>query len=215
MFVIISNIIMVCLFVYLGIFFVHLLKKTQRIESQIRYYHYGILGFFITYICSQFLFILLNIFFEESNPTYDLIYIIGNFISEMGLLTLMFVVEKYIYSKFRFIPTILILILAILEIILHEYVFVFTLLLLLVSSLIPIIYFRVAFQTIGSARIRSLLLGLGLIIFMLGIILNTYFIWEILIYFAVIAPFIEFTGVGIFHYALLFYGKSQGTGSKS
>jgi hypothetical protein len=151
----------------------------------------------------------------EGDQIYELIYIIANFISEIGLLILMFVVEKYIYSKLRFIPSLIILISAILEIIFHEYMFIFTIILLIPSTLIPVIYFRVAFQTIGKARIRGYLHGTGLIIFMLGLLLNTFFMWQISLYFSIIGPLMEFAGVGIFHYALLYYGKPKEKISKN
>ena len=205
---IISNGLMIALFVYLTIFACHILIRNQNVESDLRYYFYGIAAYFVFFIVSQSIFMVNSMAFKEETLTYQVLYILGNFLGHIGLLLLMYVVEKHIYDKLRYIPTIIILLSAILELIFFEYMFLFIVLLLVTATLIPIIYIGVAIRTTGKTKIKGILNGVGLIIFMLGILFNTYFMLSLSVAFYFLGPIMEFLGVAIFHYALLFYGRS-------
>jgi hypothetical protein len=203
----ISNALMISLFVYLGLFATHIIIRNQKIESGLKYYFYGIATYFIFFIISQSMFLVNDIFIEEATLTYEVLYILGNFLGHIGLLVLMFVVEKQVYNNLKYIPTIIILISAILELIFFEYMIIFIVILLLTATVIPMIYIGVAIQTTGTTRTKGLFHGIGLIFFMLGILFNTYFMLNILKAFYIIGPIMQFLGVAIFHYALLFYEK--------
>lgn len=196
---------MFCLFGVLLIFSCQTLLRTRVIETDLRYYYFGIAIYFIMFVISQALFIINELSFSEGEFPYDLIYILGNFLGNVGVGILMFVVERKVYNKLHYIPTIIIAIATILMLILYQLMIVFIIIDLIAATLIPIIYIRVAFQTTGKTRIKGILHGLGLIIFMVGILLNTYVIGPIYI----VAPLLELTGVIIFQYALLFYAKPK------
>ncbi len=204
----ISNLLMVCLFVYLAAFAINIFLRVKTIESALRYYYLGIAAYFIFFIISQSIFVVNDLVVTEDTRLYDALYLTGNFLGHIGLIVLMFVVEKNVYDKLKFIPTILILISAILEIIFFDYMFFFVILLLIVATLIPIIYIRVAFQTTGTTRLKGLLHGTGLIVFMLGILFNSYTFLSISKVFYIIGPTMEIAGAVIFHYALLYYART-------
>lgn len=205
----VSNILMVCLFVYLGFFTLHIFLQSLKVKNSLKNYYYGIAAYFLFFIISQSMFVVNDISFAEELFIYDLLYLFGNFLGHIGLLLLMFVVEKNISNKLKFIPTIIIMISAIFEIIFFDYMILFIIILLLTATLIPIIYIRVAIQTTGKTRNKGLLHGFGLILFMLGILFNTYFLLNISIVFYILGPVMEIIGAAMFHYALLFYGKSK------
>ncbi|MBD3351828.1 MAG: hypothetical protein GF364_10115 [Candidatus Lokiarchaeota archaeon] len=201
----ISDIILISLFVILVICSCQILLRTRQISTDLRYYYYGIAFYFIMFVVSQSLFLINEYLFVEEESTYELIYILGNFLGNVGIAILMFVVERKVYNKLRYIPTIIIAVATVLMLILYQIMIVFIIIDLVAATLIPIIYIRVAFQTTGDTRVKGILHGIGLIVFMIGILLNTYFIGPIYI----VAPLLELSGVLIFQYALLFYG--QGT----
>jgi len=203
----ISNVIMISLYIYIAIFALHIIIRNQRVESGLKYYFYGVAAYFSFFIISQSMFLANDIFFTEGTLIYEFLYILGNFLGHIGLLLLMYVVEKQIYNNLKFIPTIIILISAVLEIIFFEYMIIFIIILLLTATIIPIIYIGVAIQTTDKTRTKGILHGVGLIIFMLGILFNTYFMLSIFIAFYIIGPVMQILGAAIFHYALLFYGR--------
>jgi hypothetical protein len=201
----ISDLILVIEFGILFGFVCIIFLRTREISTDLKYYHFGIAFYFIMFIISQSMFLINEYFFMENSLNYELVYILANFIGNIGIGILMFVVERKVYNKLRYIPTIIIAVATVLMLILYPIMIVFIIIDLLAATLIPIIYIRVAFQTTGITRIKGLLHGIGLIFFMVGILCNTYFIGPIYI----IAPLLEITGVIIFNYAFLFYGREK------
>ncbi len=200
-------------FVYCTIFFFHILWKSRKIDWELKYYYFGIASYIILFVISQSMFVINELLYTGGSGVpqeYYIIYIIANFIGQMAIFGIIVVVEKYVYNKMHYIPSVITLISAILILVLPRIndvslMIIYILIGAVVGALIPIIYFRTGFQVSGKPRNKSFIIGCGLIIFILGVLLNTYFLLELIPILAIIAPIVQFIGMAIFHYGLLLY----------
>ncbi|MFX0070561.1 MAG: hypothetical protein ACFFAO_05655 [Candidatus Hermodarchaeota archaeon] len=200
-------------FIYCTIFFIHILWKSRKIDWAVKYYYFGIAMYIILFVISQSMFVINEMLYTGSSGVpqqYYFLYILANFIGQMAIFGIIVVVEKYVYNKFHYIPSAITLISAVLILVLPRIndtslMIYYILIAAFVGALIPFIYFRTGFQVSGKPRNKSFIIGCGLIIFILGVLLNTYFLLELIPILAIIAPIVQFVGIIIFHYGFLIY----------
>ena len=193
----ISVIIFSVLSAYLGVFTIHLIFKAKKAEEERKYYFLSIGIFGILYMICR---ILLVIDAIDEYPPMSPLYIYGSFFAVLGVVGLMFAVEKYIYQKLKFIPTIC--------------VFIFSLLIVLVPGnettklvtiwvtigtafaiIIPILYLKVGLKSTGEIRKNSLFIAFGIIIFLVGNAINTGLLTAAIELFFIIAPITMIVGL--------------------
>ncbi len=199
---------------YLLAFSSHVFLKTRKLEPAQKRYNYGIAFFLLVYAFCRVLFLLNDLLMEETGDVslkYGSIYVLGNFCASMATFSIMVVVEKYVIEKkFRFIPSLIILVSASMMLIFPRinsfnlvtyYVYASS----LTALLIPILYLIVGFRVVGKPRVKSFLLAFALSVFMIGIMFNTGMLKDAIPIFRYLSPMTVLAGMMIFHYALLIF----------
>ena len=165
-------ILIILVIAYLGIFTIHILYKCTKLEPQLKYYHYGLAFFALMFMLARIFFLINDLVYEASlNPSdkQGLYYLFGSISSGLAVLGIMFVVEKYVYKKLHFIPSIIVLISIILMILLPtinntNMVTIYTGFGVGISVIIPILYLIVGYQVSGHTRKKSFILAFAIII---------------------------------------------------
>jgi hypothetical protein len=190
--------------IYLGILTTHLLIKAIRNEEG-RNYYLSIAFFGGFYMVSR---ILLNI--ELVYDSYTL-YQYGTFFAIFGLFGFMFAVERYVFQKLKYIPTILILISALLVLIYPFHGSPESLNLItyygLVASVsaifIPFLYLYVGLKSSGPVRSRSLFLAFAIAVFFIGKGLNFTSLLAAFPILRIIVPITMLCGLLLFHIGIM------------
>jgi hypothetical protein len=121
----------------------------------------------------------------------------------------MFSVEKFIYPKLKFIPTIGILFFAALTLIFPRLsdgtnlVSYYTLAGGAFGLLVPLLYLYVGFKSAGALKKNSFIIAIGSILFIVGKVLNWGTLQESMAIFYLIAPVLLIVGLIIFHYGIM------------
>ena len=195
----------------MGIYNALFIWKLPSIEEQLKYYYYGVIFFNFLWTLGQLFWLIMEQF--PVGLTYNIYYGLGNFFSYMAATVLMYVVERYVYKKLKYIPTFLLAIFTIIAVGLVQFYGTFMQIIPTIGStvlifIIPIIYYKVAIETEGKTRIKAMLMGTSLFIFGFGVIFNTYFFQSLLPIMEYVAPIIQLVGAGIFNYTFIFYHTS-------
>lgn len=199
---------------YMGLFFVHLMISTKKLDARMRNYYYGVMFFLVTFIACRIIFFIndtvITDLYGEDTPTYDTLYILGNFFANIASFGVLVVVEKYVYTKLKFVPSIIILIASIMTLVLPKVGDIwltnyYSIVAAAMGVLIPFLYVTVALKITGKTRKKSLLLALGLIIFIFSVLTYIETLQEMVPILEYISPILLIIGLGIFHYGLLFY----------
>ncbi|MBD3337531.1 MAG: hypothetical protein GF353_00390 [Candidatus Lokiarchaeota archaeon] len=210
----ITLVLTILLFVYITIVSIHVVWVSRKIEWQVKYYYFGIATYMILFVISQTLFVINELLatpgFGSVPQRFLLLYIVANFIGQLAIFGIILVVEKYVYNKLHYIPSVIVLITAFLILFLPQInnlsmIIVYILIGAIIGALVPIIYFVTGMKLSGKARNKSFIIGFGLLIFIIGILLNTYFLLELVQILAYVAPIIQLVGIAIFHYGFLIY----------
>ena len=179
-----------------------------------RNYHYGVMFFLVTFIACRIIFLIndtvITDLYGEDTPPYDALYIWGNFFANIAAFGVLVVVEKYVYTKLKFIPSIIILIASIMTLILPKWgeiwlTNVYSIVAAVMGALIPFLYIAVALKVTGKTRKKSFLLALGLIIFIFSVMTYIEALQDVMPILEYISPILLIIGLGVFHYGLLFY----------
>lgn len=191
--------------VYLGILTIHLIIKALNSEKGRRNYYLSIAMFSGFYLVCR---IMLTINYMLGYSPYSIIYRWATFFVLIGMFGFMYAVEKFIYNKLKFIPSVCILIFAALVLIIPEYkrtnlVTYWSFIGGAFGILIPFLYLYVGSKSAGDVRKTSYILAIGTIIFVIGKSLNTVMLQEIILILYVIAPILMILGLIIFHYGLM------------
>jgi hypothetical protein len=192
---------------------IHLIWHIKEEESA-RNYYLGILFFVIFFILER----ILSLIYDINNPgdvsgkRESFFYTFGSFFGSIAVTGLMYVIERNIYSKLHYIPTVLSLINSILIIILGEIngvnlVTYYIIINGIISLIIPILYFKVGLETTGETRMKSFILSFGLLIFLVGIVLNSGELKASIEIIRIISPLVTLVGAIVFQYGLLIYAK--------
>ncbi len=200
-------------FAYLIVISVHIFVKNLKLEEKVRFYYYGIAFFAITFLISRIFFLRNDIVFyqtgdiaQKQGPNY----VIGSFFSTIATFGIMFVVEKYVYKKLRFVPSIVILICAVMILVLPKLnninlVTVYSTISSIMAMLIPLLYIRVGLQVSGKPRVKSFILAVGIVVFFIGNVFNMGLLKDLYPIFIYISPITVLAGLIVFHYGLLIY----------
>ena len=206
-------ILIILVIAYLGIFTIHILYKCTKLEPQLKYYHYGLAFFALMFMLARIFFLINDLVYEASlNPSdkQGIFYLLGSISSGLAVLGIMFVVEKYVYKKLHFIPSIIVLISIILMILLPtinntNMVTIYTGFGVGISVIIPILYLIVGYQVSGHTRKKSFILAFAIIILLFGNIFNMGLLKDAFPIFKILSPITILIGFITFHYGLLFY----------
>jgi len=199
--------------IYIGIFFVNLLWFSKQLEKQTKNYYYGISFFLLMFMITRIFFLINDIIYYQTldpDAKQGFYYVLGSFTAAIAAFGIMFVVERYIYKKLHYIPSVIILISASLMIILPKInginmVTIYTLITSGMAALIPILYIIVGLKVSGTPRTKSFILAIGILIFFLSNLFNMGALKEAFPVFIIISPLTLLLGLGIFHYGLVFY----------
>jgi len=206
-------ILIICVIVYLGIFSLHIIWKCTKIEPQLKRYHYGLAFFAIMFMLARIFFLINDLVYETTLNLADkqgLYYVLGSISSGFAVFGIMVVVEKYVYKKLHFIPSLIVLISTVLTIILpsingENMITIYSTVSSGMAIIIPILYIIVGYQVSGHTRKKSLILATAIIILFLGNLFNMGLLKDAFPIFKLISPLTILLGFVIFHYGLLFY----------
>lgn len=208
-------ILLVIALVYTSFFLCHLLWKISKAESIMKNYYIGIAFFTACFLSARIIFLINDLIFMnelEHVQTYNTLYIMGNFLATIAVFGIMFAVEKYIYKKLKFIPSIIVVISSVLVIfpgmLNTDLIIYFTIGGSIIGVVIPFLYIYVGINASGEMKTRSFLIAIGLIIFMLSVLFYADVLQASVPIFMYLSPLMLILGLGTFHYALLIYGKS-------
>ncbi|MFX1274146.1 MAG: hypothetical protein ACFFAT_03800 [Promethearchaeota archaeon] len=199
-------------FIIMGGYNVLFIWKLPTVEEQLKYYYYGIISFNFLWTLGQFFWLLMEQF--SLGLAYNIFYGLGNFFSYMAATILMFSVERYVFKKLKYIPTLLLAFFTIFAVAVVQYYGTFMQIVPTIGAtalifIIPIIYYKIAAETESKTRIKAILMGSSLIIFGFGVIFNTYFFQSLIPIMEYVAPIIQLVGAGIFNYTFIFYNISN------
>ncbi|MHA1277874.1 MAG: hypothetical protein ACTSQI_08490 [Candidatus Helarchaeota archaeon] len=203
-YILISKIFFLVLIFYLGFLTSHLVFKAKKAEEERQYYFYSFSLFSVLYMACR---ILLLIDYDPSSSEMTDFYIFGSFFAVLGVVGLMFAVERYVYRKMKYIPTVCILIFASLILIIPEYngmrlVTIWVVVGTIFAILIPFLYLKVGLQSTGVIRRNSFLIAFGILIFLLGNGMNTGFLTVRFPILLIFAPVTMLIGLLIFEFGL-------------
>ena len=210
-------VLLVCTLIYLAIFSIHLLIRTSKLDiPSLKKYYLGIALFGITFLTSRIIFLINDVMFDITGDEFFYVgslYVIGNFFASMATFLILLVVEKYVYKKLHFIPTIITLITAILILVLPNInnmsmINIYSIIGALMGAFIPILYIFFGFQVSGETRKKSFILAGSLLIFMVGILTYSDTLQGMLPILKYLSPLLTMIGLGLFHYGFLFYSSS-------
>ncbi len=191
--------------IYLGIAAIHLIIKAIKSKESGRNYYLS-MAFFAGFYCIAR--ILLDIELAYYAGDYYPLYQWGSFFAVFGLFGFMFAVERYVYPKLKYIPSILILLAAALILIFPTYdetnlITYWALLSSICGILIPFLYLNVGLRSTGEVRNKSLFLAFAIIIFFVGKGLNFYFLLDMFAILRIIVPIMMLCGLILFHIGLI------------
>ena len=192
----ISVILFCVLSIYLGFLTIHLVSKAKKAEEERKYYFLSIAFFSTLYMVCRILMVIDAI---DEYPQLSPLYIYGSFFAVLGVVGLMFAVERYVYQKLKYLPTIC--------------VFIFSLLIILIPGdatslvtywviigtafaiLIPILYLKVGFNSTGEIRKNSYYVAIGILIFLVGNGINAGDLTSAIEIFFILAPIAMMIGL--------------------
>lgn len=197
-------IIFIILTIYLGFLTAFFVIKAIKAESERRFYFFSVAFFSFFYMICRLL-LLINSFI--SGEAYSTLYILGSFFAVLGVAGLMFAVEKYVYQKLKFIPTIIVIIFAVLIMVIPQingvnYVTYWVAIGTICAIIIPILYLKVGFKSSGEIRKNSLFVAFGIIIFLMGNGMNTKIITDFFPILLILAPIAMLIGLLLFQIGL-------------
>ncbi len=201
--------------VYMALFVVHLIIKTLKVEPIMRNYYVGVALFVIIFMAARIIFLVNDVVYLNSDDllTYNILYLLGNFLAILATLMIMLVVEKNVYKKLHYVPSIIILICAIMIPIFpgpeNAYVIFYAIISALMAALIPFLYIAVGLKVTGEPRTRSFILGTGLIIFIVAVLFYSDMMQEAIPALSYVSPIMMMGGIGLYHYGLLIYSKAK------
>ncbi len=192
--------------VYLAILTVHLIIKAMKSEDRRKNFYLSIAVFSGAYFICR---IMLTInYFLGWDPHSDL-YVWATAFVLVGFAGLMYSVEKFIFTKLKFIPTICTLIFAALCVIFPRtasgtnLVTYWSLAGGAFGILVPLLYLYVGFKSAGALRKNSFIIFWGTILFTIGKTMNTVMFQEALPILYPLAPILMLVGLLIFHYGIM------------
>ncbi len=198
---------MVLWFIFFGfsvIFGIIITRKafTPDFERSQRDYYLGMAIFIMVHLIARILYFFYDFIYIEDEFFWDL----GAIVGIGGIIFLLFAIERYIFTRSKFFFTILAIINVILLIVIpSEYKnIVQTIFIPVIGLFIPIIYFYIAYKGTGNIRKNSLLIAIGILIFLAGQTAHGRTFFEITdpIY-LIASPLLMLLGGIIFFYGLV------------
>ena len=192
----ISVVLFCVLSVYLGFLTIHLVSKAKKAEEERKYYFLSIAFFSVLYMVCRILMVIDAI---DEYPPLSPLYIYGSFFAVLGVVGLMFAVERYVYQKLKYLPTICIFIFSLLIILIPgdatSLVTYWVIIGTAFAILIPILYLKVGFNSTGEIRKNSYYVGIGILIFLVGNGINAGDLTTAIEIFFILAPIAMMIGL--------------------
>lgn len=196
-------------FVFSGIFGVVMVRKALGeglVRSQ-REYYLGIAIFIIVHLFARIFYFIFDFYSEFDQFYWDL----GAIVGIAGIVFMVYAIERYIYTRSRFffttiaiISVILLILAAVLNFPLAIKNTVQSVVVPAVGLFIPLIYLYVAYKGSGEIRKNSLIIFVGIFVFVAGQTahMSLFLATNEFIYF-VLSPVFMIVGGGIFLYGLI------------
>ena len=192
----ISVILFCVLSVYLGFLTIHLVSKAKKAEEERKFYFLSIAFFSALYMVCRILMVIDAI---DEYPKLSPLYIYGSFFAVLGVVGLMFAVERYVYQKLKYLPTICIFIFSLLIILIPgdatSLVTYWVIIGTAFAILIPILYLKVGFNSTGEIRKNSYSIAIGILIFLVGNGINAGDLTTAIEIFFILAPIAMMIGL--------------------
>jgi hypothetical protein len=145
-------------------------------------------------------------FYYDFIDINDLFWDLGATIGLLGILFVLYAIERNIFTRSKFIFTITTLIFIILLNVLPDYIkpYLQTIIVSMIGIFLPLIYVYVGIKSHGNIRKNSLLIAVGILIFLIGQTAHsaTFFSTAVFIYF-IASPVCMIVGGFIFFYGLI------------
>jgi hypothetical protein len=200
-----NMIFMIIFGIYLGILTLHLIIKARSAEDRRKNFYLSVAVFSGAYFICR---IMLTINYFLSWDKYSDLYVWATFSVLVGFAGLMYSVEKFIYPKLKFIPTIGILVFAALTVIYPRtdgtnLVSYYTLAGGAFGLLVPLLYLYVGVKSAGALKKNSFIIAIGSLVFIAGKVLNWGTLQESINILYLVAPLLLIIGIIIFHYGIM------------
>ena len=172
-------------FVILSVVFAIFMTKKfllSDLEPAQRDYFLGLVLFIIIHMVSRIFYILYDFYWIDGSQ-FILFWDIAAAVGTASLIFLLFAIERHIIKKTKFLFTILSIITVCLYFIIYEYRNIVQLFMIpIVAIVIPAIYVYTAIKSTGNVRKNSLIIAMGLIVFILGQAAHSINIWDLFMY---------------------------------
>ena len=194
-----------CIFsCYLVILTFFLIYRAKRAEQERKYYFISIAFFTCLYTLCR---VLLIIDLILQIPPLSPFYIYGSFCAILGVAGLMIAVEKFVYHKFKYIPSIGVLIFAALVVLVPgtsdtKLVTYWVSMGTFFAILIPILYLKVGLKSVGEIRKNSFYIAFGILVFLIGNAMNMGLLTALYEIFFILAPITMLIGLILFQMGL-------------
>ncbi|HUX99129.1 MAG TPA: hypothetical protein VMV49_06210 [Candidatus Deferrimicrobium sp.] len=171
------------------------------LERPQREYYIGMAIFIFVHLVARIFYFYYD--FIDINEFY---WDLGAIIGLLGIVFVLYAIERNIFTRSKFLFTITTLIFILMLIILPPYIkpYLQTIIVSIIGIFLPLIYVYVGIKSHGNIRKNSLLIAVGILIFLIGQTAHsaTFFTTAVFIYF-IISPICIIIGGFIFFYGLI------------
>ncbi|MFX0098663.1 MAG: hypothetical protein ACFFCS_03710 [Candidatus Hodarchaeota archaeon] len=183
-------------------------------------FNYGIAFFSLFFMMCRISFLINDLIFEQTgDPAFKqgFFYYLGSIFASIAQFGIIYIVEKHVYRKLHYIPTIITFFTIPLTIFLPRIgnanmITYYTITASLMNVLIPFLYLIVGLQARGRYRKRCFTISVSICLLLVGNLFNAGFIKETIHSFRYISPVVILAGIIFFHYGLILgIGASEET----
>jgi hypothetical protein len=184
--------------------------KLKDLDLEFKFFYYGIALFLIAFIFARILYLLNDILFQQTGDLslkQGMYYIVGSIFSGIASFGIMFVIERYVYTKFHYILSLIILIGILLMIFIPRIngtnmITIYNIFIAVPAGLVLLIFLYIGFKTKGDIRKKSFILALGMILLFAGTLFNTGTLKDTYPIFKILSPITIIISLTTFQYGL-------------
>ena len=198
----ISKVLWFIFFGFSGLFGILLIRKAlgPDLARPQREYYLGMSAFILVHLIARYFYYLYD-FHGQAQLNWDL----GASIGLIGIVFLLYAIERNVFTRSKFFFTIITIIFIILIFILPpEFKSISqTIIVSIIGLFIPLIYLYVAYKGSGDIRKNSLIVAIGILIFLIGQTAHSSTFFDLGFIYFIISPVCMLVGGIIFLYGLL------------
>ncbi|MBD3227698.1 MAG: hypothetical protein GF329_05875 [Candidatus Lokiarchaeota archaeon] len=149
------------------------------LEPAQRDYFLGMVVFIVVHMISRIFYMLYDFYYINGSP-YVPFWDIGAAIGAASVVFLLFAIERHMLKKTKYLFTILSIITVVLYFVIYQYRDIVQLIMIpIVAIVVPLIYVYTAIKSTGQIRKTSIIIAIGIIIFILGQAAHSINVWDI------------------------------------